>query len=174
MRSSVRRWATPITLLVLLALLGFGLWWGWGQLTRPVGDQPEPCVTQSASTLTSAQVTVTVLNAGGTAGLAGQVTEQLTTYGFQTKSPGNSSEEASQTVVVGATADAPEVQLVTGFFTDAEARGDDRTDGTVDVILTDNYAGFNNDAPTEIEVAGGVICVQDSSAPPSDEATTEG
>ena len=49
--------------LVLLALLGYGLWWGWEQLTRPFSDST-PCVTQSASVLITTQVTVQVFNGG--------------------------------------------------------------------------------------------------------------
>lgn len=113
MRSAVRRWATPITLLVLLALLGYGLWWGWEQLTRPFSDST-PCVTQSASVLITTQVTVQVFNGGSASGLAGQVTEQLAYHGFHTKSAANTSEQVGATTIVGAATDSPEVQLVAG------------------------------------------------------------
>ena len=124
MRSAVRRWATPITLLVLLALLGYGLWWGWEQLTRPFSDST-PCVTQSASVLITTQVTVQVFNGGSASGLAGQVTEQLAYHGFHTKSAANTSEQVGATTIVGAATDSPEVQLVAGFFVDPQTRGDE-------------------------------------------------
>ena len=163
MRSSLRRWATPITLLMLLGLLGWGLWWGWQQLSRPAQVVPAaPCVTQSASVLTSTQVTVQVMNAGSVAGLAGQVTEQLRNKGFTTKPAANTDEPVGNTVVVGATADEPAVQLVLGFFPGAEVRVDGRTDGTVDVLVGDSFGGFNDAAPTEIGVPGGTVCLPGS------------
>ena len=167
MRSAVRRWATPITLLVLLALLGYGLWWGWEQLTRPFSDST-PCVTQSASVLITTQVTIQVFNGGSASGLAGQVTEQLAYHGFHTKSAANTSEQVGATTIVGAATDSPEVQLVAGFFVDPQTRGDDRTDGTVDVLLGDSYSGFNDDAPTSIDVPGGVICIPGATEAPAD------
>ncbi|NLA29563.1 MAG: LytR C-terminal domain-containing protein [Propionibacterium sp.] len=172
MRSSARRWATPVTLILLLSMLGYGLWWGWHQLTRPLVE-PTVCVTQSASVLFSTQVTVQVLNGGSAAGLAGQVTGQLADYGFKTKAATNTNEQVPTTIIVGASADSPEVLLVAGFFVDAQTRGDDRKDGTVDVLLGDVYPGFYDEAPTEIEVPGGVICVDDATEAPSQEAIAE-
>lgn len=163
MKRSWRRWATPITLLLLLGLLGWGLWWGWQQMMRPVeAPGPAPCVTQSASVLNSSQVTVQVFNGGQTAGLAGQVTEQLKNKGFITKSPSNTSEAVGGTVIVGQSVDAPAVQLVAGFFPGAEARADGRTDGSVDVLVGDAFGGFNDAAPAEIGVPGGTVCVPGS------------
>lgn len=160
MRRTWRRWATPVTLLLLLVVLGWGLWWGWEQLTRPVQTAPPPaCIPQSASVLTSDRVTVQVLNGGRVAGQAGQITEQLKNKGFVTKAPTNAGEAVGNTIVIGSSADAPAVQLVLGFFPEAEARGDDRTDGTVDVLIGENFAGFNDEAPTEIGVPGGTVCV---------------
>lgn len=161
-----RRWATPVTLILLLLVLGWGLWWGWEQLTQPaVIKPPDPCVTYSASVLTSSQVTVKVFNGGQTAGRAGQITEQLKNKGFVTKSPANTTEVVDHTIVIGSAADAPAVQLVLAFFPEAEARGDGRTDGTVDVLVGDNFPGFNDGAPTEIGVPGGTVCIPGANVP---------
>lgn len=171
--SSWRRWATPITLLLLLVFLGFGLWWGWEQLTRPPQVTPPPaCVTQTASVLTADQVTVRVYNGGSTAGRAGQISEQLKAKGFITKSPSNTDETITTTIIVGATADTPAVQLVQGFFPESTIRPDGRGDGTVDVLVGDEFAGFNAEAPTEIGVPGGTICVQ-TTAPAEPEPEPE-
>lgn len=163
-----RRWASPITLLLLLGLLGWGLWWGWEQLTRPPQDTTPPCVPQSASVLTSDQVTVTVLNAGSIPGLAGQVSEQLRNKGFVMRAPGNTDEPVSNTVIVGGSPDEPPVQLVSGFFPGAEIWPDERTDGTVDVLVGDAFDGFNDEAPTEIGVPGGTFCLPETSRPTED------
>lgn len=170
MRSLWRRWATPITLLLLLGFLGYGLWWGWQQLTRPPQvAPPQPCVTQSASVLTSAQVKVQVFNGGTAAGRAGQITEQLKNKGFVTKAAANTNEKVGATIIVGAAEDEPAVKLVAAFFPESQLRADARTDGTVDVLVGDNFAGFNDQAPTEIGVPGGTICVP--SASPSSSTT---
>lgn len=167
MRISWRKWATPITLVLLLALLGFGLWWGWRELTKPpAAPSMPPCVVQSAATLTTSQVRVTVFNGGSASGRAGQLSEQLKAKGFITATPANTSEQVTTTVIVGATVESPEVLLVQGFFPQSEVRGDGRTDSTVDVLIGDNFPGFNEAAPTEVSVPGGTVCVPQSSASP--------
>lgn len=168
-----RRWASPITLLLLLGLLGWGLWWGWEQLTRPPQATAPPCVPQSASVLTSSQVSVQVLNAGSIAGLAGQVTEQLRNKGFAMEPPGNTDEPVSNTVIVGGSADEPPVQLVSGFFPGAEIWPDQRTDGTVDVLVGDAFDGFNDEAATEIGVPGGTVCLPGTAEPVDDSAVNQ-
>ena len=62
--------------------------------------------------------------------------------------PTNTSEKVEQTVIVGADAKNPEVLLVKGFFKDATVRADKRTDGSVDVLVGDQYGGFNKKAKT--------------------------
>lgn len=159
MNSSTRRWTTPLALIIMLALLAAGSWFGWKQLTRPFGEEAQVCVTQEAASLTTAQVTVKVLNGGTQAGLAGQITEQLQAKGFITESPANTKDDVAGTMIIGATADDPAVQLVAGFFTDAVLEGDGRTSGIVDVLVGDNFAGFIDSAPTEIAVPGGQVCL---------------
>ena len=151
---------------MLLGLLGWGLWWCWQQLSRPAQVVPAaPCVTQSASVLTSTQVTVQVMNAGSVAGLAGQVTEQLRNKGFTTKPAANTDEPVGNTVVVGATADEPAVQLVLGFFPGAEVRADGRTDGTVDVLVGAPSAASTMQPRPRSGVPGGTVCLPESTPP---------
>lgn len=161
----VRRWTTPITLLLLCALLGFGAWWGWHNLTKPIGGKAQPCVTVEASVLRSSDVTVRVLNAGNKAGLAGSVAAQLKAKGFKIAGTGNSDEAVDATVVRGSSPEDPEVQLVLGFFPQAVTEGDKREDHVVEVILANDFAGFNADAPLEVAVPGGTVCLPPSQAP---------
>ncbi|MGI5951267.1 MAG: LytR C-terminal domain-containing protein [Brooklawnia sp.] len=171
--SSWRKWATPITLLLLLAFLGYGLWWGWQQLTRPPElAAPPTCITQSASVLTASQVSVQVFNGGSTSGRAGQISEQLKAKGFNTKSPTNTSEAVEGTIIIGSAADDPGVLLVQGFFPESTIRPDARTDGSVDILVGDAFAGFNDKAAVEIGVPGGTICVQ-TTPPPTAEPEPE-
>ncbi len=165
MNSSTRRWVTPVALAVMVLLLFLGALFGWSQLVRPFGDASKVCVTQQAASLATNQVTVRVFNAGSTSGMAGQVTEQLQAKGFVMQPPSNSDETATATLVIGAKADDPAVKLVAGFFGGAIVQGDNRKTGVVDVIVGDNFGGFNDTAATEIAVPGGEVCLPPASSP---------
>lgn len=151
---------TPITLLVLLGILGFGAWWGYREISKPLpGNVPTPCVTTPAKELTSSQVAVRVLNGGYTTGLGTKVGKALEVKGFKVLFTGNSKERIKKTVIVASTADAPEAKLVLGFFKDATIRPDARVDATVDVLVGSEYGDMNADAPTSIAVSSGSVCV---------------
>lgn len=177
-----RKYSSPIILVVLIVLLALGAWWGYSQLLRPPSRHTTPCVTQEAGVLTVDKVSVQVFNTGSTPGLAAQVTDQLKAKGFITKTPRNQEPAEAGTVIVGVSEDAPEVKLVQGFFPESTARADGRGDGTVSVLVADNYAGFNPDAPTSIEVPGGEVCLPSEAAPsstaetpvPEQQSTSEG
>ena len=169
MRRYVRVFGTPLTLLVLLAFLAYGAWWGYRNVMAPLpGSTPAPCVTQNVGKhLSSTDVSVRVLNGGTTVGLAARIGAQLTNSGFKVISAGNTSQVVTSTIVVGASTNAPEVKLVLGFFKGAKARADKRTDGTVDVLVGDGFGGFNAKASRQISVPGGTVCLPPSSASPS-------
>ena len=153
---------TPLTLLILLAILCYGAWWGYTNVLKPVPElPPEPCVEQSLpnSQLKSSQVTVSVYNGGDRRGLAGDVGRSLRGKGFKVQRTTNTAENISQTVIVGANAKNPEVILVKGFFKDATVRADKRTDGTVDVLVGDKYGGFNKKAKTSVAVKSAKACL---------------
>ena len=157
----LRRWATPLVLVVLVVLLAFGSWWGWRALTRPLDEiTSTPCVTQTvAGTLKSSQVSVQVLNGGSVAGRAGTVADSLKAKGFMIIRTGNTSQQMPVTTIVGHAADDPEVTMVAAFFPKSQVKADGRADHTVDVLLTDQYDGFNDQAPTEVPVPGGTVCL---------------
>lgn len=153
---------TPLTLLILLGILCYGAWWGYTNVLKPVDPlPPEPCVEQSLanSQLRSSQVIVSVYNGGDRRGLAGDVGRALRDKGFRVQRTANTGEKIKQTVIVGANAKNPEVLLVKGFFKDATVRVDKRTDGTVDVLVGDKYAGFNKKAPTVVVVKSAKACL---------------
>lgn len=165
MRHGLRTWGTPITLVVLIGLLAFGAWWGWTNLTRPIVAKTEPCVSQSVgSELSTEMVTVRVYNGGRRTGLARSVSAQLTAQGFKVPYAGNTKEEVKATIIVGANATDPEVLLVAAFFPGSTIRADQRVDHSVDVLVGDDFAGFNDQAARTIEVPGGTVCLPGSSA----------
>ena len=166
MSTTWRTIVTPITLVLLLALLGFGMWWGWRELTRPPAPvKVEPCVVQQAAELKSNQVEVKVYNGGTITGRASQITQQLLNKGFRTLEPANTNEKVTQTTIIGARDDDPSARLVAGFFPNSIVKGDNRTSGIIDVLVGDDFAGFKADAPTTIEVPGGEICIHPSATP---------
>lgn len=172
---------TPVTLLALLAVLLYGAWWGYKSFTaEPPAPEPTPCVTQSATVLKSADVSVRVLNGGFTSGLAGKVSANLKAKGFKILRVGNTDERIKATVIVGKDAESPEVKLLTALFPKSEARPDGRVDGTVDVLVGSEFAGIDDKAPVEIAVPGGSVCLPASPSPspvpspaPSPAATTQ-
>lgn len=168
-----RRIGPPIVLSILLIGLAFGVWWGYKQLTKPFQLPGETCTTQQASTLSVNQVTVEVLNTGQTAGRASQVSEQLAAVGFNMKSPGNSSPVVARTTIVAADVESPEAKLVAGFFPDSVISPDGRTDGTVSVLVGDNFGGFDAEAPKEVDVPGGEICIHNAETAPATPAAAE-
>jgi len=153
---------TPLTLLILLGVLCYGAWWGYTNVLKPVDElPPEPCVEQSLpnSQLRTGQVTVSVYNGGDRRGLAGDVGRALRDKGFRVQRTTNTGENIKETVIVGASAKNPEVILVKGFFKGATVRADKRTDGTVDVLVGDKYAGFNKKAKTVVVVKSAKACL---------------
>lgn len=161
MQQILRKWGTPITLVLLLALLAFGAWWGWRALTRPIAPaKPTPCVSQSVSVLKSGSLSVRVYNGGGKAGLAGSTAAFLRSKGFKAPTADNTNEKITTTVIVGPKADDPKVKLLQGFFPNSSVREENRADGTLDVLIGSEFGEIKKDAPTQIDVPTGVVCIQ--------------
>ncbi|MGY4718790.1 LytR C-terminal domain-containing protein [Naumannella huperziae] len=157
---------TPLTLLALLALLFVGFRVGYDWLTAPPPPpEVEPCEPQPVTDgqLKAEQVTVRVFNAGGRRGLAAEVTKALQDKGFVVASTSNyEGDDAGRpagTMIVGAAPDNPEVQLVAGFFRDAEIVGDGRADRSVEIRVGEKYPGFVDDAANRIDYAEPQICL---------------
>lgn len=154
---------TPLTLIVLLGMLGYAAWWGYEQVTAPLPPpKREPCVQQpiEKGRLQAAQVTVRVFNGGTERGLAGDVAAALRSKGFQVSTVGNTDEKVTKTVIVAEGKDNPETKLVLGFFKGAEVREDPaRVDHTIDILVGPDETGFNADASTSIEVKAATVCL---------------
>ncbi len=167
-RQVVRVLKTPVTLIVLLAILGYGAVWGYRQVTRDEATTPTQttCVTQDVGKeLSPGWVTVRVFNGGETANLARLTAAYLRTYGFAAPYYNNTTRKVPTTVIVGHAADSPEVRLVQQFFTDAVAEGDGRSDHVVDVILGDKSERVKG--PKTSVAVDGPVCLPPLSAPPT-------
>ncbi len=140
---------TGITLLVLCALLGVGLWVGVEKLFAPVEKaaptvQPtETCRTLAkGKTLKSRQVTVNVLNGGTRGGLAGNTLDALAQRGFTPGEIGNRPQTKVRRVQVwivkGEEAAGRLVALNFGPKTPV-VRHKDVTEGGVDIVVADGF-----------------------------------
>lgn len=159
----LRALRTPVTLIVLLCILGYAAWWGYERVTEPLPPpQRDPCVPQAIEKgqLQSAQVTVRVYNGGTERGLAGDVAASLRSKGFQVSTVGNTDEKITKTVIVAQGKDNPETKLVLGFFKGATVREDpNRVDHGIDVLVGDAETGWNAKAPSSLEVKSATVCL---------------
>ncbi|QDP95048.1 LytR family transcriptional regulator [Microlunatus elymi] len=158
---------TPLTLLILVGVLCLGAWWGWKNIVAPPQKTPPPpCVPTKVTDkeLKSSQVTVQVFNGGDKKGLAGDVTRDLRAKDFNVLTPTNTDQKVTTTVIVGNAAKNPEVLLVKSFFKGATVKADGRTNHTVDVLVGDKYAGFNDKAKAAYPVKTSTVCLPADSA----------
>lgn len=153
---------TPVTLLILLAVLVYAAYWGYTNVIAPVpAPPPTPCVQQTLAKhqLSTKQVYVKVFNGGNSRGLAANVGRSLRGKGFKVTGTTNTIEKIEQTVIVGAGERDPEVLLTKSFFKGATVRADGRADHSVDVLVGNRYGGFNKNAKTSISVSSNTLCL---------------
>ena len=167
-RQIIRVLKTPVTLLLLLAFVGYGAAWGLEHATAPVPERPPtPCVMiDVGGELTPEMVQVRVLNGGTRGGMARNAAGHLRAYDFKVIKVNNTDERLENTVIVGNSEDDPEVQLLTNFFKDVEVRGDGRVDHVVDVLLGTNSVRNTNPKVTTMPVEG-EICLPAGTKLPS-------
>lgn len=159
---------TPLTLLVLILGLAFAAQWGWQHVVAPLPEKAAPsCIPQQASTLETGQISIRVFNGSTKRGLARQVSDLLADRGFNVIEVGNVEQTVTGTVVVGGAEHNPEVLLTAQNLAKSTARGDGRSDGTVDVLVGSEYHGIVPSAPTSIEVPGDQVCLPSPSADPA-------
>lgn len=143
-RRVIRALKTPVTMLILVALVGFAAKWGLDAVRAPVPPRPpEPCVvTTVGSKFTPKLAVVRVLNGTGENGVARRVATTLRADQFRVIKIANADAEQANTTIVGYSAKSPEVVLVKGFFKKAKVVADKRVDHTVDVIIGKDYDGL--------------------------------
>jgi len=172
----MRMLSTPITLVILLAVLAVGAVWGYKAMTAKVaGPPPVACVTMPMTELATSSVTVNVLNGGDLRGLASRVADSLRQGGFIIGTVGNTTEKVLTVIIVGSSVDSPEVQLVSAWFAGAEVQADDRPDHSVDVLIGNSYdeaTAITPDAPTTLEISTGQVCLPPTVTPTPTTADT--
>ncbi len=83
----LRKFRALATLAVLGVLMLLGVTWGWSAVTAPLPEYEDPPICENTTLATGDkvypdQVTVSVINAGKTEGLAGKTMEALVAKGF--------------------------------------------------------------------------------------------
>lgn len=158
----VRTVKTPVTLVLLAALVYFGATWGWNALREPIPQRPpEPCVVQQIGPeLTPDHVYVRVYNGSKTNGLAKRLGAVLSADGFKvTKRVNADRDDYTRSVVVGTSEDSPEVQLVRRALTNVDFRADGRIDHSVDVIIGNEQPGAAEKADLKVALPSGTACL---------------
>lgn len=155
------------TLAVLAVLLLIGVSWAWGAITEPFPEKAETpvCVDQAldpGDTLRPAGMTVSVLNASGRNGLAGDTLDDLEERGFGT---GDTGDAPSGTRVTGAQIwaadpDSPTVRLLRSYLS-GEVEVVDAVSGApgITVVLGEDFSGVKNGRESVRVRAASSACV---------------
>lgn len=157
----------PVILLTLLVLVLLAGYWGYSAVTAPLPPaHVDPCVATPVTDgkLRADMVSVRVLNASNKRGKASEVSQQLKRQGFKVVRVGNADENQEKSVIIGGSADSPEVALVHAQFNGFETLGDGRPDRSVEVRIGQNYDSMIADAPTDLAINATSICLP---APPA-------
>lgn len=162
---TTRKAVSAATMVVLIALLVAGAWFGWQTMSAPLpGEEDEPARVaqpkceedfERGDIIRRPDVTVSVYNAGSRSGLADQTLSELSARGFVRGEAGNAPTrlEEVQFVRVLARADGdPAAELVALQFGDDTFIQQVRRDlgPGVEVIVGDNFAGLVN-APNQVK-----------------------
>ena len=160
----VRTFKTPVTLVLLLALVYFAATWGWAALREPIAQRPaEPCVVQQIGPeLTPEHVYVQVFNGSKSNGLAKRLGSILSADGFKVYSRVNADRDDYPTSeIVGHSEDAPEVVLVRQAFQDIPFRADGRESRFVDVIIGEVQPVAAENPEFGVPLPDGKACLPD-------------
>lgn len=172
MRKVIRVVKTPITLIALLAVLGYGAWWGYNTYNIPLVKATDICVMTDVGTeLTPDRVTVRTYNASSVPRLAKDARGYLLSWHFRVIDYNNTDRRPTGIVVIGNSVDDPEVKLVQQFFPASTAEGDGRTSHVVDVLLGAKFEQLTE--PKTTYPVKGPLCLPAPKATPTGEATDE-
>lgn len=161
-RQVVRAVKTPVTLLVLSALVFFAAQWGWNAVRAPIPPRPpQPCVvTEVGPTLTPDHVYVQVYNGSEVNGLAKRLGQLLSADGFKVIKRVNADRnDYPISEVVGHSEDSPEVVLVRKAFDNIAFRADGRIDHTVDVVIGAALPVTVNNPDLSVPLPDGTACL---------------
>jgi hypothetical protein len=153
----------PVTLLILLGILGAAAWYGAKAVleNRPKPEAVVTCATTQArkdAQVKSSQVTVNVYNGGTRAGQARRIAAELRVRGFKVATVGNISEKkVIKKAEVRSKQNTPQAQLVAKQVTGTKVVKVSTHDTTVDLVIGDDLDELTAKAPTTLKITGKVI-----------------
>lgn len=153
----------PVTLVLLIGLLGGAAYYGW---TSVLGRNEPAAVTQVCTTPTagagtqlvlSKDIVVNVYNAGKVRGAGANLADQLTQRGFKIAELDNDplNTKTAKVEIRGRAKNAPEVLLVLAQVKPTDkpvVKGDGRQEATVDFVIGDQFGQLRAKAPKQLKV----------------------
>jgi len=156
----------PITLLILIGLLGYAAWYGAKNVLGQPAANPAPvCKTHKAkhpTKITSKQVTVNIYNAGEVRGLAQRTATAMSKRGFNVEeianAPAGMKLPKGAKAMVRAKARTPQARLVAKQAGKVTIKVQPkRKNNTIDLIVGEKFSALKAKAPKSIEVTGTVV-----------------
>jgi hypothetical protein len=150
-------------MVVLIAIVVGGVWWGWKSLSKSTADPN--CVQQKLpnNRMVPDQVVINVYNGGAKAGTAAETAAVLEKRGFNIGKIMNEphGKKINVLAVRGTTAKAPEVLLVAGQMSQkAAVYADSRPDHTVDIVVGKGFTTVNPKAlPSVVVPSNQTVCI---------------
>ncbi|MGL5810815.1 MAG: LytR C-terminal domain-containing protein [Nocardioides sp.] len=165
---------STLTLLVLLAIVGFGARWGWSSLTKPLpgqAAQPSDCRSipvAAGEKLRAEDVVVSVFNAGERSGLAESTLGSLADAGFGTgdigDAPKNTGVEFAE--IWSDDPDDPAVALVASWLGQVDIVEGSKLGPGVVVLVGDRFTKLAKGRATVTAKSAATVC-----APPEADET---
>ncbi|MBM7783595.1 LytR C-terminal domain-containing protein [Tenggerimyces flavus] len=165
----------PITLVLLIGLLGGAAYYGW---TSVLGrNEPavvaQVCTTPSAGKqlIASKDVIVNVYNAGKVRGAGANLSEQLELRGFKVADLDNDplNAKVGRVEIRGRAKNAPEVLLVLAQVKPTDkpvVKADGRQEATVDFVIGDAFGQLKAKAPKQLQVKSALpVCTTPGPTP---------
>ena len=169
---------SAMTLAVLAVIFLASITWAWGRVTEPFPEkiQPAPCtdtLIAAGQDVAPPQVMVSVLNAGGPNGLAGQTMNRLVKHGFGRGTTGNAPRDTGQVSaqVWASDPDDPAAVLLASYL----GRGVEVVDRPsaypgITIVVGKGFKGVRKGHPTVTAESDAYVCTPPLSSNPEDVA----
>lgn len=165
---------SAITLGVLAVVFLAGLTWAWSRVTEPFPERAEaaPCTStliRAGEDVAPPQVLVTVLNAGGSNGLAGNTMDKLARFGFVAGATGNAPNGTgplSAQVWAGDPEDPAAMLLASYLGKDVEIVDQPSGYPGVTIVVGKQFKGVRKGHPTVTAQADSYVCTPPLSTVP--------
>lgn len=175
MELDVRQAGRSATTLAVLAVVFLaGLTWAWSRVTEPFPEraEPSPCTStlvRAGEDVAPPQILVTVLNAGGSNGLASQTMDKLAGFGFVQGNTGNAPTDtgAVSAQVWAEDPDDPAARLLASYLGKNVDVVDQPSEYPgVTIVVGKQFKGVRKGHPTVTAKADTYICTPPLSTVP--------